>query len=280
MDLQKYLHRIGYENPTPNPTMDVLMSIHRCHLLTVPFENLTVHSGGRVQLGLPQLYNKIVNQRRGGFCYENNGLFSWLLSEIGFEVTLLAGQVRGSTGHYGPPFDHFISMVTLDGKHWLCDVGFGAAGFELPISLETSAPQKQGQRMYRIMKKQEMHIVEWQEEDLGLDEKWTEIYKFTLEARSREDFKAMCNYHQSSPCSIFFCKSLCSILRPTGRLTYLGNQLTTTQFPSKEGEKLIKITRELRDEEIPDILREEFGVVLQSPLIPKNEDITPLTVSY
>ncbi|XP_062335455.1 arylamine N-acetyltransferase 2-like [Osmerus eperlanus] len=280
MDQQKYLHRIGYENPAV-ATLDVLRCVHRCHLMTVPFENLTVHSGGRVRLELPLLYNKIVNLRRGGFCFENNGIFSWLLSEIGFEVTLLSGQVRNSiTGRYGPPFDHCISMVNVDGKRWLCHVGFGAAGFEFPISLENTEPQVQGHRVYRIRKDQNMHFLEWQdEENVGLAGKWSEIYKFTLEARCREDFTAMCDYHQNSPSSIFFRKSLCSILKPTGRLTYMGYKLITSQFPSKDGDNITKTTRELRHEEIPDILKEEFGIVLESPLIPKDEDITPHLLS-
>lgn len=276
MDVQKYFLRIGYEGPAlPTPTLDALQRVHRCHLRTVPFENLTIHSGGRVRLELPHLYDKIVNHRRGGFCFENNGLFSWLLSEMGFEVTILASQVRDAiTGWYGPPFGHFISMVTLEGHRWLCDVAFGGSGFELPMSLETEEPQKQGHRVYRIRRAGEMHFLEWQDEEreTGL---WTELYKFTLDTRHRGDFIEMCDYHQSSPSSIFFCKSLCSMLKPTGRLTYMGHKLITTQFPSDEAGTVTKASRELTDEEIPDILKEEFGIILESQLVPKDETMTP-----
>lgn len=97
MDVQKYLLRIGYEGPAlPTPTLDALQRVHRCHLRTVPFENLTVHSGGRVRLDLPHLYDKIVNHRRRGFCFDNNGLFSWFLSEMGFDIPILAGEVRNT----------------------------------------------------------------------------------------------------------------------------------------------------------------------------------------
>ncbi|XP_054479130.1 arylamine N-acetyltransferase, pineal gland isozyme NAT-10-like [Anoplopoma fimbria] len=282
MHLETYLSRIGFAGPA-EPSLEVLRSVHKGHLMSVPFENLTAHSGGRVQLDLPLLYEKIVNQRRGGFCCENNGLFYWLLSQLGFHVTLLSGQVRSMiTGYYGPPLDHLVLMVSLDGQRWLCDVGFGSAGFSVPLSLETSGPQEQGHRVYRIRKDTGLHFLEWQQEEIkGADGDWTEIYKFTLDPRCLEDFDEMCWYHQSSPCSIFFCKSLCTVLKPGGRLTYIGRRLTSTTFPSEEtGGVLETTTRELKDEEIPGILAEKFGIVLNSPLIPKDEAITPPPVMY
>ncbi|XP_071341500.1 arylamine N-acetyltransferase, pineal gland isozyme NAT-10-like [Trachinotus anak] len=282
MDVQKYLSRIGFAGPA-EPGLDVLRSVHTCHLMSVPFENLTVHSGGRVQLDPALLYDKIVNRRRGGFCYENNGLFSWLLSTLGFQVTVISGQVRNSiTRRYGPPFDHLILMVTLEGRRWLADVGFGVPGFSTPLSLETEGLQEQGHRVYRIRKERDMHFLEWQqEENRGAAGDWTEIYKFTLEPRCLEDFTEMCKYHQSSPSSIFFCKSLCTVLKPGGRLSYIGHRLTTTTFPNEGTGRVLEITtRELKDEEIPGILAEKFGIVLTSPLIPKDEVITPPPVTY
>ncbi|XP_029313510.1 arylamine N-acetyltransferase, pineal gland isozyme NAT-10-like [Cottoperca gobio] len=281
MHVDTYLSRIGFTGAS-SLSLHVLRSVHTCHLLSVPFENLTVHSGGRVELDLPHLYQKIVKQRRGGFCFENNGLFSWLLSTLGFQVTLLSAQVKSQlTGFYGPPCDHLIIMVSLDGHRWLCDVGFGVPGFKAPLSLESSGPQEQGHRVYRIRKHiTGMHFLEWQrEENRGVDGDWAEIYKFTLEPRLMEDFAEMCLYHQSSPCSIFFCKSLCTVLTAGGRLTYIGRRLTCITFPTERTE-LETTTRELQDEEIPGVLAEKFGVVLNSPLIPKDETITPPAVMY
>lgn len=273
MDPQKYLSRIGLAAP-PEASVDALRALHVAHLLAVPFENLTVHSGGRVQLELPLLFEKIVNRRRGGFCYENNGLFSWLLAELGFRVTLLSAQVRNEfTGRYGPPFDHLLLTVTLDGRRWLCDVGFGSRGFSAPLSLESSEPQVQAHRVYRIREGPGARFVEWQGEGSSAGV-WTEIYKFTLEPRRLEDFAEMCRYHQNSPCSIFFCKSLCSVLTPRGRLTYIGRRLSSTTFPSEAG-GLETTTRELRDQEIPAVLAEKFGIELQTELVPKDEKITP-----
>ncbi|XP_026217081.1 arylamine N-acetyltransferase, pineal gland isozyme NAT-10-like [Anabas testudineus] len=282
MDVAKYLSRIGSVAPAAR-TLDALRSLHLCHLLSVPFEDLTVHSGGAVQLQLPLLYDKIVNQRRGGFCFENNGLFSWLLRKLGFQITLLSAQVKSPiTGCYGPPFDHLVLMVNIEGQRWLCDVGFGVPGFSVPLSLETSAVQEQGHRVYRIREGLGMHFLEWQkEENRGADGEWTEIYKFTFEPRCLEDFTEMCQYHQSSPCSVFFCKSLCTVLKPSGRLTYIGRRLITVTFPTVETKGRVETTtRELKDEEITGVLAEQFGIVLKSPLIPKDETITLPPIMY
>ncbi|KAM4533569.1 arylamine N-acetyltransferase 2-like [Odontesthes bonariensis] len=283
MDVERYLLRIGSAGSTAEPCLELLRSVHTRHLLAVPFENLTQHSGGRAKIDLPILYDKIVNQRRGGFCFENNSLFSWLLTKLGFQVTVLSGQVKNSiTGRYGPPFDHLIVMVNLDGQRWLCDTGFGVSGFSAPLSLDTSGLQEQGHRVYRIRKDMGMHFLEWQkEENRGEDGDWTEIYKFTLEPRCLGDFAEMCQYHQSSPSSIFFCKSLCTVLKPDGRLTYMGRRLTTTTFPSEATGGLLEITiKDLTDEEIPAVLAEKFGIVLSSPLVPKDDTITPPPVLY
>lgn len=282
MDVERYLSRIGFVAPAVS-TLDALRSLHTCHLLSVPFEDLTIHSGGQVQLQLPLLYDKIVKQRRGGFCFENNGLFSWLLTQLGFQVTLVAAQVKSTlTGYYGPPFDHMTLIVSLEGQRWLCDVGFGVPAFSVPLSLETSAPQERGHRVYRVREGTGMCFLEWQkEENRGADGDWTEIYKFTYEPRCLEDFTEMCQYHQRSPCSVFFRKSLCTVLKPYGRLTYIGRKLVTITFPSVETQGMcVTTTRELTDDEIGGILEEEFGIVLKSPLIVKDEAITPPPAMY
>ncbi len=221
--------------------------------------------------------------RRGGFCFENNGLFSWLLSQMGFDVTILSGQVRNRfTGVYGPPFDHFIMTVKLDGHRWLCDVGFGS-GFQLPLSLETDSPQVQSHGAYRLRSQGNFIFMEVKSETevAGVGEEcWTEQYKFTLEPRDRDDFRAMCDYHQTSASSIFFCKSLCSLLLPTGRSTIMGRRLIIACLSSVDGQRDTKTTRDLSDEEITELLREQFGIVLHSPLTPKDVEIVPPPVTY
>uniref|UniRef100_A0A8C6WVA2 arylamine N-acetyltransferase n=1 Tax=Neogobius melanostomus TaxID=47308 RepID=A0A8C6WVA2_9GOBI len=245
MDVQAYLSRYGCEVPA-EPSLDELRSLHVKHLMSVPFEDLTSHSGGRVVLDLSTVYDKIVNQRQGGSCFENNIFI---------------------TGCYDPPCSHMVLMVMLDGKRWLCDVGYGVPGFFLPMSLETDDLQLQGHRVYRIRLGNGMSFLECQKErNNGLDGDWTIIYKFTLEPRLLDDFTDMCHFHQAlvTPCY--------STISPGGRINYVGHKLTITIFPTEETKGGLHVeTRELQDEEIPEMLEEKFGLKLKCPLVPKDE---------
>ena len=121
-----YLRRIGAAHPAW-PTADVLRELQLRHLLTVPFENLSIHLGEEIVLEEERLLDKVVGAGRGGFCYELNGAFGVLLGALGFDVTLLAGRVYGEEGRLGIPYDHLALRVrTVDGGEWLADVGFGA----------------------------------------------------------------------------------------------------------------------------------------------------------
>ena len=105
MDVQAYLRRIeSWGSLTPGidlPDIDLLRSLHRAHLFTVPFENLDIHLGREIICDESRILHKIVNERRGGFCYELNGAFAALLRALGFRVTLLSGRVARQDGSYG-----------------------------------------------------------------------------------------------------------------------------------------------------------------------------------
>ena len=125
-DITRYLERIGFKNE-PNLSLECLCQLQSCHQLTVPFENLDVFTGTKKILSIDVLYNKIVVEGRGGWCHELNGLFSWLLQQIGFDVTIV------SCAHYDgykksfntTPFDHMALIVNIDGSQYLVDVGYG-----------------------------------------------------------------------------------------------------------------------------------------------------------
>lgn len=126
-----------------------------------------------------------------------------------------------------------------------------------------------------------MIFVEWQqEENRGADGDWVDIYKFTLEPRCFQDFVQMCQYYQTSLCFLLVCKSLCLLCRANSKVTYIGRRLKTTKFPAGPGGKLEITTRELKDEEMPGILAEMFGIILKSPLVVKDEAIMPPEVIY
>src|SRR5215469_14198552 len=139
--LGAYLQRIGAERPA---VLDetALASLHRAHLMTVPFENLSIHLGETISLADGDLISKIVTRRRGGFCYELNGAFALLLQALGADVVRVAARVYGD-GRLGPPFDHLALVVRLPAgdDEWLADVGFGSHS-TYPLRYESRHEQR------------------------------------------------------------------------------------------------------------------------------------------
>src|SRR5216684_3858804 len=147
MDTKAYLQRINHTSPLA-PGAETLRLLQVAHLQIVPFENLSIHSGEPIVLDDEALFEKIVRRRRGGFCYELNGLFAALLRTLGFDVTMLSARVANAEGIFGPDFDHMTLLVTLT-ERWLVDVGFGDSFLE-PLKLDEHNDQVQGDRAYRI----------------------------------------------------------------------------------------------------------------------------------
>src|SRR3989304_5122383 len=132
MDPNTYLARIGAVRPLA-PTAEALSSLQVAHVLHVPFEILDIVIRRSISLELPAIYDKIVTRRRGGFCYELNGLFGWLLGARGYRLTMLSARTVDEDGALGPEFDHLVLRVDLD-EPWLVDIGFGGT-FREPLRL-------------------------------------------------------------------------------------------------------------------------------------------------
>src|SRR6202158_5732396 len=147
MDVQAYLRRIDYQGSL-SPGIDLLRSLHRAHLFTVPFENRDIHLGREIVCDESRILRKIVNEKRGGFCYELNGAFAALLRALGFRVPLLSCRVARQDGSYGPEFDHLTLRVDID-EPWLADVGFGECFLE-PLRPASRLEQDQIERIYRL----------------------------------------------------------------------------------------------------------------------------------
>ncbi|HZC40952.1 MAG TPA: arylamine N-acetyltransferase, partial [Streptosporangiaceae bacterium] len=139
--LAAYLARIGVPGRVALDA-GTLRDLHRAHLETVPFENLSIHLGEPISLAEADLCDKIVARRRGGFCYELNGAFACLLERLGARVRRVSARVYGDDGQLGPPFDHLALVVRLpDGTGpWLADVGFGSHS-TYPLLADTWAGQ-------------------------------------------------------------------------------------------------------------------------------------------
>ena len=125
----------------------MLSDLQRAHMLACRSRISTIHLGGTNVLDLESNYQKLVVERRGGWCFELNGTFAWLLAQLGFDVTLLAAGVHMGTG-YSNEFDHLALRVDLD-EPWLVDVGFGE-NFTRPLRLQTGVDQPRDGRVYRL----------------------------------------------------------------------------------------------------------------------------------
>ncbi|CAH1231805.1 NAT1 [Branchiostoma lanceolatum] len=274
MDVRQYLSRISYHGDT-SPTLENLGAIYQAHMLAVPFENLSIHCGEEIILDLQLFYNKIVLKGRGGFCYENNGLFSWLLGQLGFNLKIVKGQV-GDTGA------HMVNVVSIDGERWVADVGFGCV-FRTPIRLAAGQEHPDVTGTYRLQQEGETWIVErksktrldsavfeatsggTQKDDIGSGE-WAVQYKFTLQEHQLQDFSEVCSWTQrESP--FFIGRPWCVRHLADGLITYMGRKLITTRYYETH---LTKTTTVLdSDDAILAILWDTFRIKLEKHLTVK-----------
>lgn len=262
MDFEAYLKRINYSGPV-TADAQTLRALQVAHLRSVPFENLSIHAGEPIVLSDAALFKKIVEQRRGGFCYELNGLFSSLLQALGFEVTkLAAGVAKNSISNhsdpnaedFGPVFDHMALMVNLD-QRWLVDVGFGDSFLE-PLLLDLRDEQIQGKQAFRI-RNHNSHLILFRRKP---GEDWSPEYRFDLEPHVYRDYEGMCLYHQTSPESHFTKGRLCSLATREGRITLTGQKLiVSNELAGVRTEQNVS-----GEDEYNELLRTRFGVVLQS----------------
>lgn len=243
-----YLQRINYHGPLTLKA-ETLRQLQVGHLLAVPFENLSIHWKEPITLNDEALFEKIVERRRGGFCYELNGLFAALLRELGFDVVLLSAEVANKEGEFGPEYDHMALLVGLEGKRYLVDVGFGDS-FREPLLIGERAEQFDGERAYRVEEAGGRMILR-RRDDNG---EWRAQYRFSLQSHEYADYAGMCRYHQTSPASHFTRGRICSLATGEGRITLSEMRLITTRGSERH-------ERELADEEkYTEALREEFGI--------------------
>jgi N-hydroxyarylamine O-acetyltransferase len=249
VDVAAYLARIAYRGPT-EATAETLRALHRAHLLSVPFENFDISRGRKIILDEDAILHKIVEQRRGGFCYELNGAFAALLRALGFPTTLLSARVARDAGGESPEFDHLTLRVDTQDP-WLADVGFGESFLE-PLRLESAREQVDPAGTFRLMQLDER----LQLEKVESSGRWKRQYSFALKPRSMGDFAGMCHYHQTSPESHFTQNRICSRATSDGRITLSGMKLIVTRNGERQERMLSS------ESERTSALQELFGIKL------------------
>jgi N-hydroxyarylamine O-acetyltransferase len=251
MNLNSCLQRIQV-NKTENLSYSFLSKLQEKHLLTVPFENLDIHQGKKIILEEDRIYEKIVACGRGGFCYELNGLFCWLLRSLDFSVSMVSSQVyRSAEDMFTPQFDHMVLLVNLE-KAYLVDVGFGDT-FRNPIALPDGIIEDIS-GTYRVQpfgSAPDTYILQKQENNC-----WQHVYSFTKHPRVISDFEEMCIFHQTSPGSHFTQEIICTMATKNGRVSLSDDFLTITDGSSKKKTKVVS------DKDFKHKLRDHFGIQL------------------
>jgi N-hydroxyarylamine O-acetyltransferase len=216
-NVKGYLERIKYDGRT-DVSYETLYGLHVAHTLNVPFENLDVYCRKPILLDRESLYKKLVEDKRGGYCFEMNGLFSIVLKELGFKVTdlLARGTMDGKT--YFAKL-HQVLMVEIDDKRWLVDVGYGNNGITAPLLLEEGIDQQQFTHTYRLLKDPKYGYALQKKEG----EQYNYMYAFTLEECVPMDYLLSNHFTATFPESFFIKMKFCTMPTKEGRITLTGD---------------------------------------------------------
>jgi N-hydroxyarylamine O-acetyltransferase len=247
MDVTAYLDRIGATRPGA-ADLAALRDLHRAHQVAVPFENLSIQLGEPISLADDDLIAKIVERRRGGFCYELNGAFAMLLEALGYRVTRAAARVYGE-GRLGPPFDHLALLVSPPdgGGPWLADVGFGG---------NSTYPLLFTSRDGQLDPAGRFTLVDADDGDVDVLKDGTPQYRIERRERALADFGPTCWWQQTSPDSHFTRGAICSRIDDGGRISISGRTLIRTNGAARSEVALPA------DEDVLSAYRDLFGIVL------------------
>lgn len=250
MNRAAYLSRLGIENDKLAADESTLRLLQLRHLLTVPFENLDIHWKRPIILDVGEFYRKIVEGKRGGFCYELNGLFNELLRDIGYKTRLVSARVFNvEKQDFGPAFAHMMIIVSLKSSEYVADVGFGDFIAE-PLGFESGIEQTDREGTFTISRIDDLSFKIAKK----TGDAWTPECTFEDKSRLLSDFAGMCDFHQYSADSHFTKGKVCSLMTEKGRKTLTDKRFVVT-FGNDKTENPIHTPLEFDR-----ILFEEFGI--------------------
>jgi len=220
--LDDYPARVGYHGPRA-PTLALLRELTAAHTQSIPFENLDVLLGRRIELGIDAVFDKLVRQRRGGYCFEQNGLFLHVLTALGFEARPLSARVRiDRPRDYTPPRTHMFLRVEIDGASWLTDVGVGALSLTAPLRLaDGGGTQETPHEPRRLVREGDRWF-----HQARLGDAWADVCEFTGEEMPPIDREVANWFTSAHPVSHFLGRLIVARAAPGGRrITLLNREL-------------------------------------------------------
>ncbi|MDQ6422423.1 arylamine N-acetyltransferase [Paenibacillus sp. LHD-117] len=214
MNVQAYLRRIGF-NGEPDGSAETLGKLQELHLQSVPYENLDIIHGLPLSLQVEPIYRKIVERRRGGYCFELNALFGWLLRELGYGVTDYFARFWRDETDTPPKRRHHVLRVEAEGKLYLCDVGVGGIVPRRPLLLLEGLEQRQGDELYRFDRDPEFGWMLMEQKKEG----WSRLFSFTEEPQLAKDYLMASYWCEHAPDSVFKNNLIVAIHTKEGRNT-------------------------------------------------------------
>ena len=221
IDIDSYLERLELQKELPS--LDFLKKIHRNHQIVFPFENLDIHFKRKITLEIDSIYFKLINRKRGGFCYELNLAFYHLLVNLGYDCHLISAQVWNHTDKkYGPKYDHMALLVYIKEEIYLCDVGYGGQdSFIFPKKVKEEL-QIDFNRYFLVTKNVDgIFFLKKSENGVTFDV----VYKFSAKIRESIEFLSMCRFQQNAAESSLVGRKIMTKLTKNGRIKLTDNKL-------------------------------------------------------
>jgi N-hydroxyarylamine O-acetyltransferase len=244
-----YLERMGYSGSVET-SLATLTKLQECHVHTVPYENFDIINRIPLSLEIPSLYDKVVARRRGGYCFELNALFGWLLMELGFKVTNYFARFWRDETDTPPKRRHHILQVEAGGKLYLCDVGVGGIAPRSPVHMVEKVVQEQRDEAYQLEKDPYFGWV-LNERKKG---QWSRLYSFSEEPQLPKDFMMTSYWCENAPDSIFTKDAMVAIRTSDGRNSIAGEEF---RIFTPEG---VQAFTPKTKEEYAEALRTYFGI--------------------
>jgi len=250
--LEPYLERLHYVGNV-EPSADKLEALHRAQAYTIPFENFDILLGRGIDLDPATLCDKLVNKKRGGYCFELNGLFLMALHASGFDARALLARVH----LVDPPTGrgHQLILVTLQGKEWIADVGFGGPGLRAPIPFELNHPTTQDGQTFQLIEAGPYGIML----QTLKDGHWQNLYSFDLGHVFPGDIAYGNHFTSTHPGSFFTFARVAALPRPNGRVSLFNRTLRNLTADGEHEQEIAEGRAYL------EALKTHFGIELDVP---------------
>jgi arylamine N-acetyltransferase len=253
LDLNAYFDRISYRGAA-EPNLDVLQGLVTAHTRSIPFENLDPIMGVPVDDLSPEaLADKLVHRRRGGYCYEQNGLMGYVLAEVGFRVRRWAGRVIWTVppGAPLPAQTHTVLAVSFPGSQgsYLVDVGFGGQTPTSPIRIETGSVAQTTLEPYRLEDRGDGLVLQ-----ARIRGEWVPLYEFMTRTAPEIDLKVGSWFVSTHPSSHFVSSLMVARVTDDARVNLAGRDLTVHRAGASEKIRLADAAA------VVDTLRDRFGI--------------------